>query len=206
MMGTNYALSEAVLLAIACWATIKLCRKSQFTAAAAAFLFGLAAAIGTWRFATGAVTQLATFHQTISQFGGIIGLGLFAICFFRLSNLGPLNKPVPEIIGLVTALFTITAFVLPGFSPIFVIILSLIGILSVFLLEEKNSWRQLGPAAVYGIFLANLLFIRKAPWLDPVVSWHAFHLVLAIWLMLTTRLILNHISESKLKENSAFDS
>ena len=69
-MGTNYALSEAVLLAIACWATIKLCRKSQFAAAAAAFLFGLAAAIGTWRFATGAVTQLATFHQTISQFGG----------------------------------------------------------------------------------------------------------------------------------------
>ncbi|MFT7091573.1 MAG: hypothetical protein ACJAYW_001536 [Candidatus Azotimanducaceae bacterium] len=50
------------------------------------------------------------------------------------------------------------------------------------------------------------MFIRKAPWLDPVVSWHAFHLVLAIWLMLTTRLILNHISESKLKENSAFDS
>jgi hypothetical protein len=78
--------------------------------------------------------------------------------------------------------------------------------LSVFFLEEKNSWQQLGPTAEYGIFLAILLFIRKAPWLDPVVSWHAFHLVLAIWLMLTTRLILHHISESKLKENSAFDS
>jgi hypothetical protein len=28
--------------------------------------------------------------------------------------------------------------------------------------------------------LANTLFIRRAPWLDEAVAWHAYHLVIAL--------------------------
>jgi hypothetical protein len=30
------------------------------------------------------------------------------------------------------------------------------------------------------VMLANTLFIRRAPWLDAAVAWHAYHLIIAL--------------------------
>lgn len=199
-MAAHYALSEAVLLVAACGSAIALLRSSQFIAAIACLMLALAAGIGTWRFASGAITQLATLHQTVSQLGAVAGLGLFALCFFRLAAVADLNTPAAKLIALTVlptlALLVIVVFSLSTFLSMLPIILALTGLLLVFLLKEKRPWQRFANTAAYGLFLANVLLIRKAPWLDAAVSWHAFHLVLALWLVLTTRLILRHIEEN----------
>jgi hypothetical protein len=37
--------------------------------------------------------------------------------------------------------------------------------------------------AITSIFLINLLLIRQSPLLPPSVSWHLFHILVAVWLL-----------------------
>mgnify|MGYP007000444020 CR=1 len=38
-------------------------------------------------------------------------------------------------------------------------------------------------AAMAAIMLLNVLMLRQAAWPTPAVSWHAFHIVVAVWLL-----------------------
>lgn len=78
-MPTHYALSEAAIVIVALWGTANLIRVGSRTGAFGVALIGLAAAIGTVRFAGGDIAALAVPHRLVSQVGGVIGLGLLLL-------------------------------------------------------------------------------------------------------------------------------
>ena len=45
-------------------------------------------------------------------------------------------------------------------------------------------------AALAGVMLVNLLVLRQASWLTPAESWHAFHFVVACWLLAVYTLLV----------------
>jgi len=70
MPGPHYAISEAVLVAAAIWAAVRLARGGYVLAALGILLFGVAATMGVWRFGSsaidaGAIDAWASLHRTL---------------------------------------------------------------------------------------------------------------------------------------------
>lgn len=84
MPGPHYAISEAVLVVAVLWSTVRLFRGGYVLAATGILLFGLAAAMGVWRFGTDAIDEWETVHRTMSLTGGVIGLTLILAEMLRI--------------------------------------------------------------------------------------------------------------------------
>ena len=50
-------------------------------------------------------------------------------------------------------------------------------------------------AALAGVMLVNVLVLRQASWLTPAESWHAFHFVVACWLLAIYTLLVSQRAE-----------
>lgn len=57
-------------------------------------------------------------------------------------------------------------------------------------------WRGTGPdkrhlaaALGFALMLPNILLVRASPHLSPDVAWHAYHLLVAIWLWIIVRIL-----------------
>ena len=51
-------------------------------------------------------------------------------------------------------------------------------------------------AALAGVMLVNVLVLRQASWLTPAESWHAFHFVVACWLLAIYTLLVSQRAEN----------
>ena len=46
-------------------------------------------------------------------------------------------------------------------------------------------------ACIGGLMLFNALVFRQSPFMAPAVSWHIFHVLLALWIMGVARLLVH---------------
>jgi uncharacterized membrane protein len=134
MFSFNYAFSDGLVALAAICAAVLLMRHQKYWGTIGVLCFGVAAAIGTYRFAFGLVDELAVLHRNVSQLGGIVGLGLI--------------------------------------------------IVEVFFMIRSSKVKPIGPAIIFALFLANAFFIRRSEFLGPDLSWHLFHTITAVWLVL----------------------
>lgn len=183
MPGPHYALSEAVLVVAALWAAMRLFRGGYMLASVGVLLFGLAAAMGVWRFGTNSIDEWASVHRMLSLTGGVLGLTLIVAemlrhCFPGLRSQQALAGLAAGSIGLavITLLQPSTA------TPLFLVFLN-IGIALAYMLPATSLRDQLAGTAWFAIFLLNVLLIRRSPLLDAGVSWHLYHLLIALWIV-----------------------
>jgi hypothetical protein len=143
-------------------------------------LFGLAAAIGTVRVTSGLIEPLAVPHRFASQFGGLLGLLLLLWQIFK-TTLGP----VRSVYGAAICISAVgLAIILPAAgAPIY--FLALVGGIALFGLDRLGGKPNIGAALGFGVMLPNVLFLRQSKFLGPDLSWHLFHIVIALWLVLT---------------------
>jgi hypothetical protein len=188
MPGPHYALSEAVLVVAALWAAIRLFRGGFALASVGVLLFGVAAAMGVWRFGssihdTGAIEEWATVHRTLSLTGGVIGLALIVAQMCRVQF--PVLASQQALAGLAVGSMTlgaITLFQPVTATPLFLALL-ITGVALVLMLQGSSSTNRSLATAWFALFLLNVLLVRRSELLGPSLSWHFYHLLIALWVV-----------------------
>ena len=180
MMPLHYALTDGLVFVAAAWGAWQLMRAGKPVGALGVALFGLAAAIGTVRVTSGLIEPLAVPHRFASQSGGLLGLLLLLWQIFK-TTVGPVRFFYGAAICVSAVVLAMT---LPAAgAPIYV--LALIAGIALFGLDRLGGRPNIGAALGFGVMLPNVLFLRQSQFLGPDLSWHLFHIFIALWLVLT---------------------
>lgn len=180
-MPTHYAASEMLILLVALWTAQALWRHKIFYGALGIVLFGTAAALGAIRFGLSLNDDnLTTLHRFASQFGGLVGVILFCHELIIGTEKGRKwrlwHTGFASLMALTALLFPMTRV------PLFLFWLA--GLIVLCAGHTPHITLRIPvKMALAGIMLANVVLVRQAPWLRPEVSWHAFHIFVAIWLL-----------------------
>ena len=176
-MPYHYMLSEIAICVAAVWGAHRLRLNGQALGSAGVLFFGLAALIGIIRIASGADEALAPAHRFAAQAGGAFGLVLIVSAIARLRG-----WTLPLAAVLAAAGVAAAAMTTGGASGglVFVVLL-LIGSLA--FATDSGRKRRASLAVGFALMAANILVVRQSPFLDTAVSWHAYHLFTALWLV-----------------------
>lgn len=179
-MPLHYAATDALVAFVGLWGAWRLGRTGQWAGAAGIALFGLAGAIGTIRIAGGLDEQLAALHRLASQTGGLAGLVLILLQLRAGHGALPAERHI--------ALIVMTAVGISLLLPAAGAILFVTGLIA----GAALLWRGTGPgqrhlaaALGFALMLPNVLLVRASPHLSADMAWHAYHLLVAIWLWIT---------------------
>ncbi|MEP2958914.1 hypothetical protein [Parasphingorhabdus sp.] len=172
-----------LIVVAAIWSAASCTPRRLWLAAIGSIIFGLAAAIGVYRFGTGQIAELGGFHKDFSQTGGAIAMALMSAQLLFASTLVKRFSYGPIIVGgLIIATIIVALLVSWSATWLFIGWLSL-AILAAAFITDKAFVRRLYLTAIVSIFLINLLLVRRSPDLGPDLSWHLFHGLIAIWLI-----------------------
>ena len=182
-MATHYAISE-LLIVVAGISTIRqFIAGRQTYAALATLLFTIAAGWGVVRFSFGLIEPMAETHKVLGTLGGLIGLISLTHELIR-RHIQP---------RLVSAHFTIALIliIVSIFNPMVRVAFFLVWSIGLILAASKYGHLSspLKNALCAGLMLANVVFFRQNPFLDPALAWHIFHVLTALWLFLLPRFI-----------------
>jgi hypothetical protein len=174
-MPAHYALSDAAIVLVTIFAGNMLWRNDRILPAFAMACFGVAAFIGVVRFGGGLQVELAALHAGASQGLGLAGaLAVVSHYLFPAED----RKETGIIAAILIAAFAIFWFAQPFLGPVFLLALAIACVVSI---VRPGASRPLWLVPIAcAVMLANTLFIRRAPWLDEAVAWHAYHVVIAL--------------------------
>jgi hypothetical protein len=176
-MPFHYMISEVAICLASGWGASRLFRDQQAIGAFGVALFGAAATIGVIRIA-GADELLAPAHRFASQVGGIFALALI------VSQIAENRGCTPSLLTILTSAIAAAALVaLAGGAFGGLVFLALLAFGTLLLATHSHSKRRALGVFGFASMAPNILFVRQSPILDPAVSWHAYHLITALWLI-----------------------
>ncbi len=179
--GPHFALSELLIVLAGTVCAVKFGKAGMWLGAAGSLLFGVIAAIGAFRFGSGEMDALEAIHQAFSQIGGAIAMSLISGQLLMLC-VPARPKARMAIYGAVIA-SALVIFLVPGAAmPLFLIWL-VFAIAAAALLPAQTAQTRIIRALLIGIFVINIIAIRQSPLLGVGLSWHIFHILVAVWLV-----------------------
>ncbi len=176
-MPLHYMLSEIAICIAAIWGAHRLWCNRQLLGSVGVIFYGLAALIGVIRIASGADELFAPAHRLVSQVGGAVGL-VFIVS--EIARLRGLKLPLWAV--LISAGFAMLV-TLKGAAWGGLVFLGLLAAGAILLATHSGGKRQAFLAIWFAVMAPNILFVRQSPVLDPAASWHAYHLIIAVWLI-----------------------
>jgi len=179
-MPLHYALSDGLVGVVGLWGLWTLARRGQLLAGLGLGLFGLAGLIGLVRITSGLIEPMAVVHKTVSQLGGLAGLALILSGLVR--HLG-LKGPTLGVLAVATVAVVI-AVQMPAAGQVLFAAGLLSGIVILAVAPARTMTLPVQSALAFGLMLPNVLLLRSAPALNPDLRWHAYHLIVALWLVL----------------------
>lgn len=178
-MPIHYALSDGLVGVLGLWGLWTLARRGQGLVGLGLGLFGLAGLIGLVRITSGLIEPMALLHRSVSQLGGLAGLVLILSGLVR-----HLGLKIPPLAALAAAAVAVAIAVrLPAVGQGLFAAGLLAGIVVLAVAPGSVSLRAQS-ALAFGLMLPNVLLLRNAPALNPDLRWHAYHLIVALWLLL----------------------
>jgi hypothetical protein len=187
----HFAASELILTIACLGAMWTLWNRSIRFAAIAMGILGLAAGLGTIRFAFGLGPEFASVHRMISQQGGLIAAGLIALSLVdgvvsperRLSFL--------LVTGGAVAVSVIAGLINSGLQPLILLAWATI----IMLLSPLQPFQNIGTRLLAFTFAAilplNALIVRRSPALGVDLSWHLYHVLLAVWVVALAAILVS---------------
>jgi hypothetical protein len=183
---THYALSEILIVLGAAWAARRLYAHHRYGAALACGVFGLAAALGAIRFGLDRDGSLIAALADIHRFAGTWG-GSFAMTAL-VYDMAQRRLSAPQWQKYQRPYMALAALALAGalaFPPLAVAVFLLWSVGFIVLVVASADILQQGKLAAFSIaalMLVNVVLFRQAAWLSPAMSWHIFHVLVAVWL------------------------
>lgn len=182
-MPTHFAVSE-LILAIACLGAVAiLWNRSSRPAAIAMGILGLAAGLGTIRFAFGLGPDIAAIHRFVAQQGGVIAAGLIAMSLAKGLVASERRSFFVSVVGVAVAASPIAGLIISSLQPLILLAWAII----IVVLSPLRSFQKMGTRALAFAFAAllplNALFVRRSPALGVDLSWHLYHVLLAVWVV-----------------------
>lgn len=178
-MPLHYALSDGLVGVLGLWGLWTLAQRGQLLVGLGIGLFGLAGLIGVVRITSGLIEPMAVLHKSVSQLGGLAGLILILSGLVR--HLGLKVAPLAALVAAAVALGI--ALSMPAIGQGLFAAGLLAGIVVLAVAPGAMSLR-VQSALAFGLMLPNVLLLRSAPALSPDLRWHAYHLIVALWLVL----------------------
>lgn len=178
-MPLHYALSDGLVGVLGIWGLWTLARRGQLLVGLGLGLFGLAGLIGVVRITSGLIEPMAILHKSVSQLGGLAGLVLILSGLVR--HLGLKVAPLAALAAAAIALGI--AILMPVVGQTIFAAGLLAGIV-VLAGAPGPMGLRVQSALAFGLMLPNVLLLRSAPALNPDLRWHAYHLIVALWLVL----------------------
>lgn len=183
MPGPHYALSEALIVVAAIWAAVRHTRSGLLLAALGTGILGTAAAIGVYRFGSEYIENLAVFHRDFSQIGGAIAMSLIGSQLLILHPFMRAGSAGGTLTILGIGATTVLAFALPQFTTGLFAGWLILAILVAAVIPGHSAIARLLTTGTISLFLFNVLLIRRSPLLSADLSWHVFHILIALWLI-----------------------
>lgn len=178
-MPLHYALSDGLVGVLGMWGLWTLARRGQLLVGLGLGFFGLAGLIGLVRITSGLIEPMALLHKTVSQLGGLIGLILILSGLVR--HIGV--KVQALVILVVAAVALVVAVRMPAIGQ-GLFAAGLVAGIIVLAVAPGSTTLRLQSALAFAVMLPNVLLLRNAPALNPDLRWHAYHLIVALWLVL----------------------
>lgn len=184
----HYAVSEFLIVLAALWGANRLVANARTTAAFGLLLFGAAAAIGVVRFPLDLIEPWADMHRFAGTMGGLLAMMALAHQILRTQTTRPAQNASRVHMAL-AALGLGLALAQPQLR----VLLFLLWSLGFIYLAARHTPQRLAPAwakaGVAGFMLLNVIVVRQSPYLDAAVSWHIFHVLVAVWMLAVTWLL-----------------
>jgi hypothetical protein len=185
MTSQLFAISELFIVAAAIWCTLRLTRRRMWLAAVGCAVFGAIAAIGAYRYGFNQLTELADLHKSTSQIGGAIAIIFIGAQFLMILPLVNERHFARVLVALSIwiSIFVIVTLPAIGIGMGLIVMWILVPIVATAYVRHESFATRFYLAALVSIFLFNFLLVRQSPILGPVLSWHAYHTLIAIWLI-----------------------
>lgn len=183
MPGPHYAISEALIVVAAIWTVFRLTRSGHPLAALGTGILGTAAAIGVYRFGFGNIENLAAFHRDFSQIGGAIAMSLIGsqlLIRHPFLRIGYAGRSL-ALLGIGGT--TVLAFIFPQLTTGLFAGWLVLAMLSAAMFPGHGVFLRILTTGTISLFLVNVLLVRRSTLLGADLSWHAFHILIAIWLI-----------------------
>lgn len=176
-MPLHYVLSEIAICIAAVWGAHRLWASRQALGSVGVTLYGLAALIGVIRIVSGADEMFAPAHRLASQAGGAAGL-VFIVS--EIARRRGLKLPLWAVL-ISAAIATLAVLESPAWGGL--VFFGLIAAGAILLASHGGRERRILLAIWFAVMAPNILFVRQSTVLDPAASWHAYHLIIAVWLI-----------------------
>ena len=188
----HFALSEILILIISVYSIKTFLGHKLNYATIGVLILGATAFLATLRFGLVMHSELKSIHQLFTTLSLLLGLPLIVIEIIKKSKL--VNENIILFSVLVLAIGSIYIFFQAKNLIIMISLLWLIiGIIFSFLIPREKKIFKFISVFVFSIILFNFI-IRQAQVFDPILSWHFYHIMIAIWLYLITIMLTKKIA------------
>ena len=187
MLPAHYAYSEILIVLVSVYTLTVFFKERQFYIFAGVFLISCAALIASIRFGINYQNELKSFHQLLSAISLLFGIPLIVIEIMKRSNL--LNNKVIYIVLLIAII--ISLFILLQAKNLIILVAAswlIIGVIFSILISRESALTRIVSGIFFSLIIINLI-LRRMELFDPSASWHLYHIGIAVWLYLLTRIL-----------------
>ena len=187
MLPAHYALSEILIVLVSVYTLTVFFKARQFYIFAGVFLISCAALIASIRFGINYQNELKSFHQLLSAISLLFGIPLIVIEIMKRSNL--LNNKIIYLVLLIAII--ISLFILLQAKNLIILVAAswlIIGAIFSILISRERALMRIVSGIFFSLIIINLI-LRRMELFDPSTSWHLYHIGIAVWLYLITRIL-----------------
>ena len=187
MLPAHYAYSEILIVLVSVYTLTVFFKERQFYIFAGVFLISCAALIASIRFGINYQNELKSFHQLLSAISLLFGIPLIVIEIMKRSNL--LNNKVIYLVLLIAII--ISLFILLQAKNLIILVAAswlIIGVIFSILISRESALTRIVSGIFFSLIIINLI-LRRMELFDPSTSWHLYHIGIAVWLYLITRIL-----------------
>ena len=187
MLPAHYAYSEILIVLVSVYTLTVFFKKRQFYIFAGVFLISCSALIASIRFGINYQNELKSFHQLLSAISLLFGIPLIVIEIMKRSNL--LNNKVIYLVLLIAII--ISLFILLQAKNLIILVAAswlIIGVIFSILISRESALTRIVSGIFFSLIIINLI-LRRMELFDPSASWHLYHIGIAVWLYLLTRIL-----------------
>ena len=187
MLPAHYAFSEILIVLVSVYTLTVFFKERQFYIFAGVFLISFVALIASIRFGINYQNELKSFHQLLSAISLLFGIPLIVLEIMKRSNL--LNNKIIYLVLLSATI--ISLFILLQAENLIILVAAswlIIGVIFSILISRERTLTRIVSGIFFSLIIINLI-LRRMELFDPSTSWHLYHIGIAVWLYLLTRIL-----------------